>query len=84
MMTVVMAVMNWIVFIHVLTISSDVPMVGVFQLIGLVMVIMTVETPVMKTNPTAQKKVGILCFSLHSSILKILCVHLWPVVASEA
>ncbi|KAJ6665385.1 hypothetical protein lerEdw1_003225 [Lerista edwardsae] len=56
MMTVVMAVMNWIVFIHVLTISSDVPMVGVFQLIGLVMVIMTVETPVMKTNQTAQKK----------------------------
>ncbi|KAH0621375.1 hypothetical protein JD844_022573 [Phrynosoma platyrhinos] len=56
MMTVVMVVMNWVVSIHALTISSDVPMAGVLQIIGSVMVTMTVEISVMKANQIALGK----------------------------
>ena len=61
MMTVMMGVMNRAVFIHALTINSDVPAVGVFQSTGLVMVKMTVETSVMKTVQIAPRKVSISC-----------------------
>lgn len=77
MMTVVMAVMNWIVFGRVLTISLDVPVVDVFQLIGFVMVIMTVETSVMKANQIAPKKVGIFYTfpSTHLYLKYLLYIH---------
>lgn len=58
-MTVMMGVMNRVVFIHALTINSDVPVAGVFQSTGFVMVKMTVEISVMKTIQIAPRKVSI-------------------------
>lgn len=54
-MTVVMELMNWTVFIHVLTTSSGALLAGAFQVTGLVMETMTVETSVMKLNQIAPK-----------------------------
>lgn len=66
MTTVAMGVMSWVVFTHAPVISTDAPVADAYQVIGLVMVTMTVETSVMKPKQTAPKKV-----SYFNTVIKI-------------
>lgn len=58
MMTAGTGVMRWAVFILALMTSSDVPVGGVSQGIGPVMVTMTVETSAMKHTSIAPNQVS--------------------------
>lgn len=73
MMTVGMGVMKLAVFTPASIISSDVPAAGASQVIGPVMVTMTVETSVMKPKAIVPKKVSNF-MNLWNLILKL---YIW-------